>query len=394
MISVPKVVKGALLIAGTTIGGGMLAMPVLTSSGGFIPSVFLFVACWLFMAATGLLFLEICLWMEGDTNIISMAKATLGLPGQIFSWILYLFMFFTLTLAYTVICGKLTGEFFQALFPTWSGSIVFLLLFGPLIWAGAWLVGRVNVFMMAGLILSYLGFVYVGAPYVRFENLMEGNWLLSLKALPVAFAAFGFQGTVPTLTRYLDRDVKKTRAAILWGSGAALLTYIVWHWLILGIIPKEGLLASLETGDTAVMPLKDSIQNQAVFVISEFFSFFALVTSFLGVTLGLRDFLADGLNVEKTRLGRLFLCLLIFVPVLIVGALYPGIFIEALQLAGGFGTALLLGLLPICMTWAGRYHLGFEDHSLVRGGKPVLVLMALFVLIEVSFEVLHLLHMY
>ena len=62
--------------------------------------------------------------------------------------------------------------------------------------------------------------------------------------------------------------------------------------------------------------------------------------------------------------------------------------------AGGFGTALLLGLLPVCMTWAGRYHLGYRDHFQVRGGKPVLVLMALFVLIEVSFEILHLLHVY
>jgi tyrosine-specific transport protein len=36
-----KILKGALLVAGTCMGGGMLALPVQMSQGGFIPSLFI-----------------------------------------------------------------------------------------------------------------------------------------------------------------------------------------------------------------------------------------------------------------------------------------------------------------------------------------------------------------
>ncbi|MES2272690.1 MAG: aromatic amino acid transport family protein, partial [Chlamydiota bacterium] len=51
---------GTLLVAGTSIGAGMLALPVVTASGGFLPALFVYFLCWLFMTCTGLLLLEIC----------------------------------------------------------------------------------------------------------------------------------------------------------------------------------------------------------------------------------------------------------------------------------------------------------------------------------------------
>ncbi|NGX58206.1 MAG: Tyrosine-specific transport protein [Chlamydiae bacterium] len=391
------VFKGALLIAGTTIGGGMLAMPVLTSLGGFIPSMVVFFVSWLFMATTGLLLLEVCLWMEGDTNFISMTHKTLGRWGEIFSWVVYLFFFYCLTLAYVVACGKLVGDLFQPYLPEWTGPVIFLALFGPLVFVGARLVGRVNIFLMAGLIISFFFFLVLGYSYVNSENLLDKNWLLSLKTLPIAFAAFGFQGTVPTLTRYLDYDKRKVQKAILIGSFAAFITYVIWHWLILGIVPKEGvggLAEALIKGDTAVQPLKYILNDPVIYIVSEFFAFFALVTSFLGVTLGLRDFLADGLGVKKTAKGRVFLCSLIFVPVLIAALLYPGIFIEALGYAGGYGGALLLGLLPILMVWSGRHYMDLPDKQVAPLGRGVLSLMILFVVFEIIVETLHVLKIF
>jgi len=387
------VFKGALLIAGTTIGGGMLAMPVLTSLGGFFPSMLVFFITWLFMAATGLLLLEVCLWMEGDTNFISMSHKTLGRWGEVFAWIVYLFFFSCLTLAYVVGCGKLIGHLLEDFIPSWTGPILFLVIFGPVVYVGARLIGRLNILLMGGLIATFFMFVVMGFRYVSSDNLIQQDWILSLKTLPIAFAAFGFQGTVPSLSRYLDYDKLKSRKAILWGSFLAFITYVIWHWLILGIIPAEGpggLAETLAVGGTAVEPLKTALESPAVFVVSEFFAFFALVTSFLGVTLGLRDFLADGLKIEKTALGRLFICSLIFTPVLIGALIYPGIFLEALGFAGGYGGALLLGLLPILMVWSGRHRMNFPDKKVIPLGKGVLSIMIAFIIFELILETLHL----
>ncbi len=391
------VFKGSLLIAGTTIGAGMLGMPVVTSLGGFLPSMAIFFLTWLFMCATGLMLLEVCLWMEGDTNLISMTRKTLGPWGEVFAWLVYVFFFSCLTLAYVVACGKLISALLAHVLPQWTGSILFLMIFGPMVYVGARLIGRINIWLMAGLVITFCLFVFIGSPYVNIVHLKTQNWLLSFKVLPVAFAAFGFQGTVPTLSRYLDYDKFRSRQAIIIGSFAAFFAYVIWHWLILGIIPTEGpggLADALQNNDTVVEPLKHFLGNPMVPVIAEFFAFFALVTSFLGVTLGLRDFLADGLGIDKTAKGRLFLCLLIFVPVLIVAEAYPKIFLDALGIAGGYGGALLLGLLPILMVWSGRYHLGLPDQKVLPLNRPLLSVMILFVLLELTLETLHLIGIY
>ncbi len=384
--------KGALLVAGTTIGGGMLAMPITSSLAGFIPATLVFIISWAFMASTGLLFLEVCLWMHEDTNFVSMAKKTLGIWGEAAAWIMYLFLFYVLSLAYVVGCGQLTWSLFESTIPQWSGPVIFVALFGPLVYVGARLVGRFNIFLMTGLAISYIAFVYMGYNYVDLDNLTDENWALTLKILPVAFTSFGFQGIVPTLTRYLDFDRVKVRNAILLGSFIPLAVFIIWHWLIMGIIPREGpggLLEALSRGDTAVQPLRDLLDSPTVYVISKFFAFFALSTSFLGVTLGLRDFLADGIGIEKDAKGRFFLCSLIFIPVVAAAIFYPGIFVESIGIAGGYGCSLLLGLLPILMVWSGRYRLRLPEKRILFGGKPLLIVMIIFVILQLVVVTLH-----
>src|SRR3989344_6702092 len=56
--SLGHVVGGTLLIAGTAVGVGMLALPVATGPGGFIPSITIYLICWAFMLCTGLLLVE------------------------------------------------------------------------------------------------------------------------------------------------------------------------------------------------------------------------------------------------------------------------------------------------------------------------------------------------
>jgi tyrosine-specific transport protein len=134
--------------------------------------------------------------------------------------------------------------------------------------------------------------------------------------------------------------------------------------------------------------LKTFIQSPAVFIVAEFFAFFALVTSFFGVSLGLIDFLADGLNIEKTAKGKITLCLALFLPPLVIAFFYPGLFLSALDVAGGIGCALLLGLLPVLMVWAGRYRLGHSASRVLPGGKGVLILLVLFVVLELLSELI------
>lgn len=386
----PSLIGGVLLVAGTTIGGGMLALPVLTSLGGFLPSLVIYFLCWAFMTSTGLLFLEISCWLKKDANILSMAEYTLGPWGRVAAWGLYLFQFYCLTLAYIVGCGNLIYQLFGGTLPDWSGGIIVVLLFAPFVFAGPRVVGGLNIWLMLGLGLCYVTFVFFGYTHVNTDLLQRAEWPLSLLALPVAFTAFAYQGIIPTLVTYLQNDMRRLRMAIIGGSLIPLVAYIIWQWLILGIIPTEGpggLAEALKQGNNAVYPLKNFLNAPWIVITAQFFAFFALVTSLLGVTLGLLDFLADGLKISKDAKGRFWLCLVIFLPPLIIATTHPHVFLTALDYAGGFGCALLLGLLPVLMVWSGRYYMGLKGTHQIRGGRLVLSLLIAFVIIELACEI-------
>ncbi len=383
---------GILLVSGTCIGGGMLALPVLTSPGGFIPSLLIFFLTWLFMASTGLLFLEVSQWMKEDSNIVSMSEKTLGKGGKIAAWMVYLFFFFCLTLAYIVGCGNMFSHLLSV--PHWLGPLIFVVLFSPFVIAGAHVIDKINTLMMVGLGVTFLAFVYFGVAYIKTDLLLERNWWLSIFSLPIAFTSFGYQGIIPTLHRYFGFNVSKTRLAIIIGSFLPFLAYILWQALILGTVPAQGegsLEEAFELGQNAIYPFKNFTHSPYVYTVGQFFAFFALITSFFGVTLGLMDFLADGLHIKKIGTRRLYLGMLVFVPPTIIAITYPHLFLVALEFAGGFGSSFLLGVLPILMVWKGRYYLGLKAERPLMGGKITLSILACYVVFEIAFELYRLL---
>ncbi len=382
---------GTLLVAGTSIGAGMLALPVVTAAGGFVPAFFVYLLCWIFMTCTGLLLLEICLKLPPDANLVSMASSYLGIPGKIFAWLLYLFLFYCLSVAYISGGGGLLNDWLGHSLAPWQSALLFVALLAPFVYAGARMVDRINLVLMGGLILSYMAFVVLGAPHVQLAPLQHAEWKASLIALPVIFTSFSYQGIIPSLTTYLHRDPRKIRLAIFGGTTLAFVIYLLWEFLILGIVPIEGdggLAQAKELGLTAVAPLKQHVASGSIAAIGQAFAFFAITTSFLGVTLGLLDFLADGLRMPKKGLRRLFLAFLTFGPPAAIALLNPNIFIFALVFAGGIGCALLLGFLPVLMVWIARYGKGGHHGGPIQlgGGRGVLLFLFLFVFVELAIE--------
>ncbi len=95
-----KILGSILLIVGTSIGAGMLALPIATAQLGFIGSLILLFSCWFVMTAGAFLMLEVNLWMPLNSNLISMARETMGPFGQVISWIAYLLLLYSLLCAY------------------------------------------------------------------------------------------------------------------------------------------------------------------------------------------------------------------------------------------------------------------------------------------------------
>lgn len=375
-VSNQRVFGATMLVAGSCIGAGMLGLPVLTALGGFKPTCILFVFSWLFMVVTGLLLLEVNLWFKGEVSFISMTGKTLGKVGQFFGWILFAFLFYSLMVAYVVGSGQLLSDFFGI--SEWLGSLLLSGLFGVFLYLGTSTVDGFNRILMIGLIFSYFVFIVFGSPHIDTRFLEHADWTAATFAIPAMIISFGFHNLVPSMTTYLNHDAKKLRFVIIVGSLIPLLIYLVWEWLVLGLVSVEGengFRNALEQGDMATRVLRNAIGASWIADVVEYFAFFAIVTSFLGVSLSFVDFLADGLHVKKTAKGKVLLCFLSLAPPFFFAMAYPKIFLNALTYAGAYGAVILFGIMPALMVWSGRYFMDQKDHRQIPGGRVTLAIV-------------------
>jgi tyrosine-specific transport protein len=124
--------------------------------------------------------------------------------------------------------------------------------------------------------------------------------------------------------------------------------------------------------------LNQSIQSPWISGFFGFFTSICMITAFLGVSLGLFDFLADGLKLKKSGNQGKSTLALTFVPPLAVVLINPGIYLQALSYAGVCCVILLL-LLPTIMAWQGRKTclLDPSESHMVPGGNPSLGIISL-----------------
>lgn len=390
--SLGHVVGGTLLITGTTIGVGMLALPVATGSAGFVPSLVTYLICWAFMLCTGLLLLEVCIWMPKEANLITMVSRLLGPWGKVTCWIVYLFLFLTIMVAHVLGGGSVVTEFSGGLIPNWLSMLLYVAVFAPVIYLGAHSVDRLNIVLLSGVAISYILFIMISYTHVNVDLLKHSDWSKTFLALPILFTAFTYQLIIPTLMNYMERNVKKVRTAIIIGSTIPLVIYLIWEFLILGIIPVEGpngLLEAANEGHTAIIPLKYLLDSPLVFTVGKYFAFFTLTASFIALALAFFDFLADGLKIKKTGISKAFLCFMMFLVPTVISFILPSFFLTALRYAGGISIAMLFGVFPPLMVWVGRYRKKYkEQHHMLPGGKPLLGILLSLVIIEMLMDLI------
>lgn len=376
---------GSLLVAGTSIGAGMLALPAITSFGGFVPSVVLFTLVWALMLATAFFFLDVNLSMKGEHNFISLAGKTLGKEGKAISWIFYLLLLYALLAAYISACVPLFSFAFSSLFSIEISPVfaAFILptLFGGFIYLGTKGVDYLNRLFMLGLIVSYF-FLCGGLPeHVEPARLLHQDILASFVSLPVIMTSFGYHIIIPTLVTYMNHKVSLLRRALLIGSIIPFIVYLLWQILALGSLPLPMLTDAWQSGSPITESLAKAFQSPWIGSIARFFSFFAIITSFLGISLSLSDFLTDGLRIKKTWEGKLLAIFLTFMPPLIFIFSCKNSFYIALDYAGAF-VSILLGILPSLMALSLKHHKWYQ--SLYGKMMVYLVIFLCFVIVIIN----------
>ncbi|EXB54671.1 hypothetical protein L484_022533 [Morus notabilis] len=365
------------LVAGTTIGAGILAILAVTQESGFLASAITCIFCWVYMVVTGLLIAEVnvntmCELGSGGVSLVSMAMRTLGKAGvQISSWS-YIFIHYALLIAYVARSSDILTNYLHI--PLWESATLFTLVLGGICYSGSQrFIGAINGVLVFGIIISFAALVAVASGDLHWDALLKANFQAAPMSIPIIMLSFVYQNVVPVICTNLEGNLSKIRTAIILGTAIPLLLFLVWTAVILGTI------TSLEIGsDKMIDPLQQlRSSNGAVGPIVEVFSLLAIATSYIGFVLGLSDFLADLLKLPVGR-GSALPYLLTLVPPLALSLLDPEIFFKALDFAGTYGVLVLFGIIPAAMSWSDRYSastLSTGLPQLVPGGKFTLSLV-------------------
>ena len=94
------VIGSALILAGTAIGAGMLALPLVSASTGLIPVMIIFAVTAFFAVISALYAFEANVAIKPGCNLYTMASRTLGRIGKVLSAIAPLGLFYALMSAY------------------------------------------------------------------------------------------------------------------------------------------------------------------------------------------------------------------------------------------------------------------------------------------------------
>lgn len=387
-----KTLGSTLITSGTMIGAGMLAMPLTSAGIGLTFTIFLLCILWVLLTYSALLFVEVYQTAEYDAGIGTLASQYFGRAGRVIATSVLMIFLYALLSAYVTGGGSILAstlpDFATPALKMKASILLFTAFFGIFIIIGTQVVDMLNRVLFVTMLAALVVVLGLMVPEIKLDNLMAMpiDKALLISASPVFFTAFGFHGSIPCLNKYLEGDVRALRISIIFGSAITLVGYILWQCSTHGVLSQTRFLEILNQDPTlnGLIEAVKVITGSAIIAgVVKVFSALALITSFLGVALGLLECIEDLLiRAFNISTNRLCLGVLTFLPPLLFAFFYPEGFILALGYAGQM-FAFYAVVLPAALVWKARSQYPNLPYR-TSGGKIGLILISLLGIIIVN----------
>jgi tyrosine-specific transport protein len=348
--SLGKVVTASLIVTGNMLGAGILALPIDLGPAGLLPAVLGALGVWALMTCTGLVIArQPFLAQNRDADLPTFFEVVLGPVGKWVSVAANLVIFYGLLTAYLAgVASVLVGSLDIAA-PGWVVLVGYFCVATLLASFGDAVLRKGATVFMTVMWVLFAAMVVMVVPHFEGHGARGADLGFFVSALPILVVAFNFHNVVPTLCRVLEHDRRAITRAIWLGSGVGMAMTLIWTVAAMLSLPMESaggvdIITAFTHDEPATVPLSRLIGSRSFLDISVAFAVVAMTTAYMATGVAMLSFLRD----VSGRLGRnrLVIWLMAFVPPLAVGAIYPDIFIKALNVVGGLGVGSLFGILP------------------------------------------------
>ena len=371
-----KMMGSSLIIAGTALGAGMLAIPMVLAQFGLFYGTLLMVLIFFGTTYAALLLLEATIKAGGGLGLNSIARKTLGKQGQLITNGLLYALLICLLMAYILGAGdllsKLLSNFGVELTATTS-QVVFTLLAGAVVASGTGVIDKLNRALFFVMLASLFATMVFLAPSMTQENLMQvtsHDHVDLIKTSAILFTSFGFMVVIPTLVSYNHEATdKQLRNMVIVGSLIPLVCYLCWLFAVVGNLSEEQFRSFKNVSD-----LMAAFEAQSPWVgnVLSTFTGLALLTSFFGVAMSLFNQNKDMFN-QNTAVTY---CISFILP--LAGSLLAADkFLQVLNYAGII-LVFLAVFVPLVMVHKQRFMKVAEDRYSAEGGRPMMLFSLLF----------------
>ncbi|WKX27043.1 aromatic amino acid transporter [Tatumella ptyseos] len=363
--SSPSSAWGAMIICGTVAGAGMFTLPVVMAGAWYSWSVLMLVISWFCMLLSGLLFMKVSLHFPLGAGYDTLTQALTPKWWGRLNGLSITFVLGILTYAYISASGPVYQQSLNSLgigLNSAEAKGLLTAVVGLVVWLGTKGVSRlITLCLVAKLLLFFMLFgglihhIDLSQLLTPQENVQQPTtyWPFLLAVVPFCLASFGFHGNITGLITYYQGNERKVKRALIGGTLFALIIYLFWLTCTMGNIPRQAFPEiSRQGGDihALIQAMHDRISQKSLGLLLDIFSHFAVICSFLGVTVGLFDFVADKLGFDNSRSGRAKTALITFCPPLIASILFPQGFLLAIGYAGLLATFWAL-FTPALLAW-------------------------------------------
>ncbi len=348
-------------------------MPLAAAGVGFTVTLGLLFTLWALMCYTALLLLEVYQHVPADMGLGSLAARYLGRYGQWVTGFCMLFLLYALTAAYISGAGELLAsslnQWLDWQLPPAAGVLIFTLLGGAVVCIGTALVDLFNRFLFSAKIVFLVIMLALLMPHIHQVNLLTLPVEQGLGPVGHSgdFHLLWFSRQRPEHRQLSGGDIRKLRRVFIIGSFIPLVAYIFWQLATLGSIDAPAFTALLANNaglNGLLEAIREVVASPHVELAVHLFADLALATSFLGVSLGLFDYLADMFQRKNSVGGRLQSGIITFLPPLAFALFYPRGFVMALGYAG-VALAVLALIMPALLVMKSR-----REHPQATGGSP------------------------
>ncbi|MEK6507311.1 aromatic amino acid transporter [Myroides sp. C4067] len=360
-----RLLGSILIIAGSSIGGGMLAMPITSAGVGFIGASLLLFVIWFAMCYTALLMVRIYDFNSQKDGFDTLTRKYAGFTLNRIAGLSLMFLIYGLTAAYMSGGGTILKTNIDLLFDTNIDDrlavLIFSVVFSAIVITGTKWVDWFTRILFTGKLVFLVLLVILMTPLIKGANLlhMPLSQGLVIMSIPAIFTSFGFHGSIPSIVDYLDGNKKLLKRAFILGSLLPLVIYLVWQIVILGTLDQTVFMQILQEHSEVkglLLSIRELSNSTYIETLFSFFAATALGTSFLGVSIGLLDYYKDLFKNKSKNLIKPLAAICTFIPPLLFALFYPEGFILALGYAAIAGVILALVIPVVLYLKAMRFH--------------------------------------